>query len=184
MTNNTKVINFIAGPGAGKTLMAALVFGKMKLLGEKVEYIQEYAKKLVWLNDMFRFNDQYYVNIKQFELLKSVVGHVDYIVTDSSLLLGMYYNRYYIHNISNVDKTEHIIFDCYKQFNNINIYLKRNKKAEYETIGRVQNYEEALAADRGSLRILGEYDIQYKTFESSEKEVNNIVNYILGDESE
>jgi len=28
---NTKVINFLGGPGAGKTLMAAFTFGKMKL---------------------------------------------------------------------------------------------------------------------------------------------------------
>lgn len=176
----TKVINFLGGPGVGKTLMAALTFGKMKLLGKKVEYVQEYAKKLVWLNDMFRFNDQYYISIKQFELLKSVAPHVDYIIMDGSLLLGLYYNRYYIHNTSNVEKTEHIIVDCYNQFDNINIRIERNKQIEYETIGRVQNYEEAIAVDEGLLNIFKEYDIPYESFESSEKEVNNILNYILG----
>lgn len=177
---DTKVINFCGGPGVGKTLMAALTFGKMKLLGKKVEYVQEYAKKLVWSNDMLKFRDQYYVSIKQFELLKSVVEHVDYIVMDGSLFLGLYYNRYYIHSTSNVEKTEGIILDCYNQFDNINIYIERNKKIEYETIGRVQNYEEAVAVDVGLLNILSEYNISYKTFKSSEDEINNIINYILG----
>ena len=177
---NAKVINFLGGPGVGKTLMAAITFGKMKLLGKKVEYIQEYAKKLVWLNDMFRFNDQYYVSIRQFEVLKSVVEHVDYIVTDGPILHGLYYNRHNVDNTSNVEKTEKIIIDCYNKFNNINIYIKRNKKIEYETIGRIQTYKEAMAVDTGLLKLFNEFNIPFKKFKSSEKEIDNILNYILG----
>lgn len=179
----TKVVNFLGGPGVGKTLVAAFTFGRMKLLGLGVEYVQEYAKKLVWLNDMFKFNDQYYMSIKQFELLKSIDGQVDYIIMDSSLLLGLYYNRYYIHSISSGEKAENIIIDCYNQFDNINIYIKRNIKSTYETVGRVQTYEEAVEVDAGVLKLLEEYKIPYKKFESTEEEVNNIINYILGNQN-
>ncbi len=50
--NNKKtyIINFIGGPGIGKTTLSALIFAKLKLHENKyvVELVQEYAKTLVW----------------------------------------------------------------------------------------------------------------------------------------
>ena len=43
----TKIINFLSGPSAGKSLMAALVYAELKSMHYKVEYVQEYAKHLV-----------------------------------------------------------------------------------------------------------------------------------------
>jgi len=40
----TKVINFVASPSSGKSLMAALVFSELKMMNFRAEYIQEYAK--------------------------------------------------------------------------------------------------------------------------------------------
>lgn len=177
--SKTKIVNILGGPGVGKTLVAALVFGNMKLLGEKVEYVQEYAKKLVWLNDIDRLNDQYYVSCRQFSVLTSVVGCVDYIITDGPLLHGIYYNRNNADNMSNVEKTEKHIIGCHNKFDNINIYIERNKKVKYETAGRIQTYNGAVKVDVGLLEIFTEHGIEYKKFRSSEKEIDNIVNYIL-----
>ena len=44
----TWVINMLSGPGSGKSTLAAELFVEMKKQGYKVEYLQEYAKKLVW----------------------------------------------------------------------------------------------------------------------------------------
>ena len=44
----TKVINLVAGPSSGKSLVAALLFAELKMLHYKAEYIQEYAKILIW----------------------------------------------------------------------------------------------------------------------------------------
>jgi hypothetical protein len=35
----TKVINFISGPGAGKSLMSALTFAELKMNHYKTEYV-------------------------------------------------------------------------------------------------------------------------------------------------
>ena len=48
MSNRTFVINFIGAPGTGKTTICSLVFAHLKIAGYVVEYVQEYAKKLVW----------------------------------------------------------------------------------------------------------------------------------------
>jgi pantothenate kinase-related protein Tda10 len=41
---NTWVVNFISGPGAGKSVMSASIFVQLKLAGYNTEYCQEYAK--------------------------------------------------------------------------------------------------------------------------------------------
>lgn len=52
----TCVINIIGGPGLGKTTMAALIFANLKKKGFIVEYVQEYAKKLVWQKKFSKLN--------------------------------------------------------------------------------------------------------------------------------
>ena len=45
----TIIINMISGPGSGKSVLAAELFVEMKKQGYNVEFLQEYAKKLVWM---------------------------------------------------------------------------------------------------------------------------------------
>jgi len=90
------IIQIIAGPGAGKTTVAALLFAKMKLCNPtlRIEYVQEYAKKLVWRRDFEALNDQYQVSRKQYMLFDAMKDEVDVIITDTSLLIGLYHNRH------------------------------------------------------------------------------------------
>ncbi len=48
MKNETLVINMFAGPGAGKSTLAAGTFFRLKCLGVNAEIAPEYAKDLVW----------------------------------------------------------------------------------------------------------------------------------------
>ena len=100
----TYVINIIGAPGVGKTTISALLFARLKLRGYICEYVQEYAKKLVWIKDFDSLNNQYHVTKKQYELLHQIDGHVNFIVTDGPLIHGIYYNKYNKDNISNIDK--------------------------------------------------------------------------------
>lgn len=102
---NTKIINFIGGPSAGKTTLSALLFSEMKMRGYNVEYVQEYAKNLVWMEDYETLNNQYLVSKTQADLFEKIDGKVEYIITDACLLHGIYYNRYNPENVSNIEKT-------------------------------------------------------------------------------
>jgi adenylate kinase family enzyme len=176
--NKTFVINIIGAPGVGKTTISALLFAKLKLCGYVCEYVQEYAKKLVWMKDFDTLNNQYHVTKKQFELLQQINGHVDFIVTDGPLIHGIYYNKYNKDNISNIDKTEKYILDCFSKFNNINIVLDRISR-KYETEGRIQSEDEAKDIDIVLKHLLKINSIEYNSYPSEEKSIQNIIEFII-----
>lgn len=178
----SKLINLISGPGGGKTTMAVLIFAEMKILGYNVEYVPEYAKQLVWMQDFDTLNNQYHVSNRQFKLFDSMKNAVDFIITDGSLLHGLYYNRTNQNNVSNIEKTEKFILDCYKKFNNINIILDRRDNP-YKQEGRIQSFNEALTIDRALIELLRENDIKFFNFIAKKENVENIIRFIIDDSS-
>lgn len=176
----TYLINIISGPSCGKTTLCSLIFAKLKIKRYIVEYVQEYAKSLVWTENYELLNNQYYVSQTQFNLMKSMIGKVDFIITDGSLLHGLYYNRYNKNNISNVDKTEHFILNSYSKFNNINIFLERGD-FPYEHQGRIHDEKEALLIDLFLKHMLEQSNINFLCVKSdaSNENLELIINYIL-----
>ena len=178
--SKTKIINLLGGPGCGKSTFSGLIYAELKLKGKTVEYVQEFAKNLVWLKEFETLNNQHYVSQCQYKLLKSIndTNEIDYIVTDGSLLHGLYYNRYNTENLSNVEKTEKLILKYYSEFKNINIFLKRGK-FEYEQAGRIQNLEEAREIDYALKKILDELKIEYIEMDSDKSKLPEILEYII-----
>lgn len=176
----TFVINFISGPSVGKSLISSMVYSELKICGYITEYVQEYAKKLVWLKKWEKLDNQYLVSSKQYEIINILyqVPDIQYVVVDGALLLGLYYNRYYKTNVSNVEKTEEMILARNSEFKNIYIHLERNKEIAYEVQGRVQTYTESLEVDKELVRILDKLGIKYKSFKSSKESVQEIIKYI------
>jgi len=173
----TFIINFIAGPGAGKTTIAALVFAKLKIKGYVCEYVQEYAKTLVWTKEFETLNNQYYVSDKQYNLFSSMVGEVDFIITDGPLVHGLYYNRHNLDNTSNIEKTEQMILDRMSKLNNINIFLKRGGFV-YEKEGRMQTESEALEIDVVIQHFMRKFEIEYEPFDAKPELIDSIVEYV------
>lgn len=85
-----KVINLLSGPGAGKSTTAAGLFYQMKLKGINVELITEYAKDMTWEERYNTLSNQLYIFAKQYSRQLRVKNKVDYIVTDSPLLLSFF----------------------------------------------------------------------------------------------
>jgi tRNA uridine 5-carbamoylmethylation protein Kti12 len=165
----TLVINLFAGPGAGKSTTAAGLFYTMKKEGMSVELVTEYAKDRVWEEHSSVFEDQLYLLAKQNRRLKRLQGKVDYIVTDSPLLLGQYY-------ASEEDRiaVKWITDWAFNKYNNLNIFLRRTKP--YVSVGRNQNYEEALKADQGIKKIIETRE--YIELEDNDNLVRDLIDYL------
>lgn len=133
------IINLFAGPGSGKSTMAASLFAELKKLGVNAELVTEYAKDCVWEGRLYTLTNQIYIFGKQLHRLFRVVDKVDVVVTDSPILFSIIYAPNYSANFSNLVK------EVFANFKNINLFVRRSSK--YNPIGRTQTEEEAVALD-------------------------------------
>jgi nicotinamide riboside kinase len=147
-----KVINLIGGPGSGKSTTAAGLFNLMKLEGIKCELVVEYAKEIVY--EGRKTDDQLYILAQQNRRLRRLEKHVDYVITDSPLLLSIIYASTYPSSL------HQLVMDLYWQYDNKLFYLKRNKP--YEKYGRTQTLEEAVDLDKSIKKMLKKRKIPYE----------------------
>jgi tRNA uridine 5-carbamoylmethylation protein Kti12 len=143
----TSIINFFGGPGAGKSTTAAGLFSLMKQQGISCELAHETAKIFTWEERKKALACQPYIFGKQLMQIERLVGQVDFVISDSPLLLSAHYSaKYYPESWINAVK------DIYNNFDNINFLLMREK--EYVPIGRNQTKEEAIVIDQDITQML------------------------------
>lgn len=143
-----------AGPGCGKSTTAAGLFHEMKLAGHNVELVTEYAKELVWDERAKMFDDQLYILAKQHHKLIRLENKVDFVITDSPLLLSNIYTpKDYPASF------KPLVNQMYDRFDNMNFMLKRVKP--YNPIGRNQTEEEAKDLDERIRAMLLKYEIKH-----------------------
>lgn len=147
-------INLFSGPGAGKSTTAAGLFFEMKTRDMEVELVTEYAKKLVWQQRHNTLKDQFYVTAKQNHRMSVLKDQVEYCITDSPIILGMFYSPNYYPGTY-----KEFILDVFNSYDNLNIWIERTKK--YNPIGRNQTEIEAREADKGIRKILDDNGIPY-----------------------
>lgn len=175
----TKIINLVASPCAGKSTLACELFVYLKKLHLDVEYITEFAKDLVWKKEIEQLNNQYYVCERQYAILKSVYGQVDYIICDSPLFMGLFYNYYNKDNVSDTLKTAQAVLDRMEEFkNNIYIFIKRNQQLPYMQTGRIHSQEESNDIETKLLYLLKCCDINYTTTITGHS-IESLINSIL-----
>lgn len=148
----TKIINLWAGPGTGKSSIAADLFSEMKWLGYNVEMVTEVAKDVVWDGHFNLLQDQWYLSAMQNRRLVRLIGQVEYVITDSPLLMGTVYM-----DATNPQSLKDSILDIWNTYDNINFMLKRVKP--YVKVGRTQDEADARLIDdkcRFTLKQLGE----------------------------
>lgn len=149
---NTVVINLIGAPGAGKSTLAAELFGWMKREGYSVELVSEFAKELVWEQREETMKNEIYLFAKQHHRMFRLKGKVDFIITDRPLILSIFYNRKYGDRFEDFDSlVQHEV----RKFNNINIFLLRDKP--YKEEGRLQTKEESDLFSVGILKVCREF---------------------------
>jgi nicotinamide riboside kinase len=138
-----KVINLFGSPGSGKSTVAAGVYHLLKSEGYICEFAQEYAKELVWAHaggvpgeTPLAMRDQLSIFAEQNRRLERVRDHVDFVVTDSPLLLSSVYAP------ENYPESFHrFVLDMFRSYENINFFLER--VIPYENFGRLHTEEQS-----------------------------------------
>lgn len=152
-----KVVNLFAGPGVGKSVMAADIFSVIKKNGGSAELAGEYAKDMVYESRTNILTDQVYVLAKQNRRLHRLRDKVDWVISDSPLLLSPVYAAadYYPH-------FNDLAFDIFNSYENINLFLERPADRVYQDVGRTQKAAEAIEFDAKIKDFLDEHWVPYK----------------------
>ena len=148
----TLVINFYGAPGSGKSTMASYIFSKLKMQGEDVEIVGEFAKELVWEERNETMKDEIYIFGKQHHRFYRLNGKVDLVVTDRPIKLSKFYNKKYGKESKAFDT---LIDECVDEFENYNIFLKKDD-IEFKEKGRKQTKEESIAFEKEMIEMFNE----------------------------
>ena len=173
MSKKTIIVNLFAGAGAGKTTCAWEIASELKKRGIETEYVSEYAKELVWDNNMEMLDGslehQQILYHEQKRRIDRLIGKVDVVVTDSPTLLSIMYLKE-----PNKDFEVKAIEE-YKQNQNFNLFINRGK--EYQQAGRIHSLQESKAVDNKIKQFLKSNNIYFGTYSHGnlDKIVDNAV---------
>lgn len=161
-----KVINIFGGPGAGKSTTAAGLFFEMKKQQLEVELVTEYAKDMTWEKRANVLSDQLYILAKQNRRLVRLDGQVDWVITDSPLLLGLVYQKPEYYRMF-----EPFVMEVFNSYDNHSFLLSRD--FEYQAAGRNQTAEQAIGVDQDIKELLNRKQVSYQQV-TNDPEVNRI----------
>lgn len=161
----TKVINLFGNPGSGKSTTAAYLFAELKARGYEVEQVVDIAKEYVWDDDKNKLCNQMLVFSNQMFKQERLLDKVEYIITDSPLPMQIgYYKERCLPASKHFKK---LCLSYFKQYDNINIYLKNNK--EVSQVGRAE-----LSLNPMKYLSTMQYDLKASCYDREE-----ILNFIL-----
>lgn len=144
------LVNLFAGPGAGKSTMAALLFAGLKGRGVSAELAPEFAKDLTWEQRWNALRCQPYVFGEQYLRVWRLMNNpgVEVVITDSPLLLSGIYGE-----LNGMPESfGQAVVDLAKSFNRLNVVVNRVKP--YDPRGRRQSEASAREIDQYVLHAL------------------------------
>lgn len=165
------IVNLFGGPGSGKSTTCAGIFHLLKLKGFNCEMALEYAKDKVWEESYKTLENQIYIFGHQLHRIFRLKDKVDIIITDSPLVLSLFYDKERSVNLKN------LVLEEFHKYNNLNILIERNETEKYNSSGRYQSFEEAKDIDFQLRKLLIENDIGLFGFKKGQSE--EIVDLIL-----
>jgi hypothetical protein len=171
-------INLYGPPSVGKSMQSAFIFGKLKYLGHNAEMCSEYAKDLAWKKINIKEGGptlqlEIFINqLKKEDLLKD---KVDFMVTDSPLLLNAYYSQSELTKKIAIDRNND------KQFH---FWLTRSS-AKFEKAGRVHNEEESIQIEKDMKDYLTSCGVSLVVVDCAiEDRADWIIDYVLKQKAE
>jgi nicotinamide riboside kinase len=178
----TIIINLYGGPGSGKSTSAAYLYYVLKAAGKNVELVREYVKDWAWEERKISNYDQIYFLGKQVRRESLLYGKVDYVVTDSPVMMNLYYAQRYC-PLSLAEGIRSSTLSFYRLaaedgHRHVHILLQRNKP--YKSEGRYQTEAEAVEIDQGLNRLLADLKIPLMHSVPEEPELAQILSKIVG----
>ena len=149
-------INLFGGPGVGKSICAAKLFGDLKLRGYLVEQVSEYAKTWAHQKRAVDVYTQLYFLAKQIKSEREcLTSGYDLIVTDSPLgLCPLYTSEYFPKDAGwSTSSMWGYIRAMDEEYPPLNILISRDETVDYERNGRYQNITEARKIDDKLIKI-------------------------------
>lgn len=170
--NRTLLVNLHSGPGAGKSSLAAGTFYRVKYRNINAELVQEFAKELAWEDHQGPLKDQIWMFANQLRKLNRLKGKVDVLITDSPLLLNIYYGR--SHGAS--ETLIKLVEEEHRKWETLDFFIERTKP--YNPAGRWQSEAEARFIDSEIKGVLKEFNVPFKPVKGDEDAVDQIVSAI------
>lgn len=170
-----RVVTFNAGPGAGKSTIAAGVYKELWRQGVNCELVTEFAKDMVWEGSTAIFQNQPIVFCNQQHRQFMAAKKHEVVVTDVSLPLNLYYEK---QDNQRYEHYANFILENHNKYDNLDYYIDRVKP--YNPIGRYQkDINEAKEVDGSILDVFHEYEIELKHFPGIPGTVDLIVDDVL-----
>lgn len=116
-------ITFVGTAGCGKSTLSSKVYGELKALGHRTEYVHEWIRYDIQANGpMTSIWEQYRTRQHQKELEDAVPSAVDYIITDSGTLTPYFYSVLYANS---KEKRQRLVLQDMHKYLLDDIYLNR-----------------------------------------------------------
>lgn len=165
------IVNLFGGPGAGKSTAALGVTYKLKLNGVNCEYVSEYAKDLMWREDLQSLKNQIHIYGQQQEKIFHLKNKVDVIITDSPAIMGLMYCDFDLVS----PKLKELALDEFQrpEIVNLNFMLKRGDRI-YDPNGREQTEDEAKQKDKDVKTLLSDLGVRVRHLPAIESTVDYI----------
>lgn len=153
------------GPGCGKSTQAAEVYSRLKRQGHSIELVREFIKEMAYEGVKPQGFDTVYIFGNQIRAEEKALRFCDHIVTDSPVLMQVYYAEAYR-------------FECAEQMFDIGLaYERKHSEAlhlfikrpdvPYVKEGRYETEEEALVRDREIKTFMRICGIEFQTIEAN-----------------
>ena len=147
----TAVVNLYGGPGVGKSTSAAYLFYLLKAAGCNAELVREYVKEWAWEGRRINDYDQMYFLGKQLRKESLLYGRASHVVTDSPVLLGVYYARCFSppHLAGGVEAAARAYYAQAEEDGHRHYHVLLHRSKPYREEGRFQTEGEARQIDDG-----------------------------------
>jgi len=177
----TKIINLYGGPSCGKSATASYLFYLLKKNNKKVELVQEYVKEWVWEDRKINPFDQIYFFGKQVRKESMLFGKVDYVITDSPVLLSLCYIQKCCDSeiFLGLKETVKAFYHVAPKHNVEHIHILLKRPEYFEKSGRIHSEEESIKIDSEIEQLFKDFNYNYIKSSYMEDDLNMLYRKIV-----